>query len=138
MDEEPIIRITFDDIEEANKLSLHCPICASAVHRYTDESSLAPVACQGCETLYHYACWQQKGPVCAMLGCDHTECRPYNEAAADVLTIDHADVANAPPLTTTRTQRLKAEQRQQTQQPQTVWQRVWNVLVRVIREATSG
>ena len=59
--EFPLIHITVEDINEANRLSLHCPICASAVENHAEHEALTPVVCTSCGTLYHKACWGAKG-----------------------------------------------------------------------------
>lgn len=74
---DELITITLDDISQANRLSLGCPICGSPVEKDVTEAALRPVACTRCDTLYHRYCWDQNGGQCAILGCGHKECRPY-------------------------------------------------------------
>ena len=48
MNENEPIKITEEDIAEANRLSLSCPICASAVEKNTNNPSLRAVICANC------------------------------------------------------------------------------------------
>jgi hypothetical protein len=119
--ENPLIRITEDDIKEANQLSLHCPICAGAVEDNPQEDALTPVVCAECGTLYHKACWGQSGGKCAILGCDETKYYVHGRRVSPVLTISHKDIprqlANGSrPPTAPRTKELKAEQARQVEQ----------------------
>ncbi len=82
-DEGDLIKITFDDIDGANQLSLACPICAGAVNRYENELELHPVVCTDCATLYHRLCWQRNGGRCAVLGCNSTKARAYGQAEVE-------------------------------------------------------
>jgi hypothetical protein len=117
--ELPLIQITAEDIAEANRLSLHCPMCAGAVENHVDEDALQPVICASCKTLYHKACWEQGGGKCAILGCNHGKYIRYGTSRKPVLTIRPIDLpepsANGrkPPI---RTKQLKAEQRRQVEQ----------------------
>ncbi len=121
MDEQqnPFIRITDNDIAEANQLSLHCPICASAVEKNLDGDELRPVVCASCGTLYHKACWEQSGGKCAILGCGHDKYRVYGRDLGPSLKVHYDDIAhpgpngNGPGATT---RRLKDEQRRQVEQ----------------------
>ncbi len=139
MDEEelPPIEITFDDIEEANQLSQHCPICAGPVLRYEREPALQPVLCGECGTLYHRACWQQGGGKCAVLGCDHTEYVVYGQEQGEILQIKYTDLSQRPSSKTasSRTKELKHEQRRRVQQMETpgFWQKVWAWLFNQIK-----
>ena len=90
--ENPFIRITVDDVNEANQLSLHCPICANPVERYATEPSLAAVECVGCGALYHKTCREQAGGACAMIGCDEKQYRPYGELIAPEITLSKQDM----------------------------------------------
>jgi hypothetical protein len=118
MDEQlhPLIQITADDIVEANRLSLHCPICAGAVENNLDGEVLRPVVCAKCGTLYHKACWEQSGGKCAILGCGHAKYRVYGRDYGPALKVKYTDLA-APsangrePARATR--RLKEEQKRQ-------------------------
>lgn len=120
MDEQelPFIQITAEDINAANQLSLHCPICANPVEKYVTARELRPVVCVACGTLYHEACWVQSGGKCAVLGCDHDKFRRYGEDLTPVLKIKYTDLQ--PSLNgrfpNRRTKRLKEEQRRQVEQ----------------------
>ncbi len=85
--ENPLIRITPDDVAEANQLSLHCPICANPVERYSSDPNLAPVECVSCGALYHKACREQMSGACAMIGCEEQRHRPYGQPVAPVITL---------------------------------------------------
>ncbi len=143
MDEEelPLIEITFDDIEEANQLSQHCPICAGPVLRYEREPALQPVLCGECGTLYHRACWQQGGGKCAVLGCDHTEHVVYGQEQGEILQIKYTDLSqrSSSKTASSRTKELKHEQRRRVQQMETpgFWQKVWAWLVNQIKILTD-
>ena len=78
---EPI-KITLEDIEQANQLSHACPMCAGPVFRSYDDPAMAPVECASCETVYHRACWQQAGGKCAMVGCDSQRVRAIDNVPA--------------------------------------------------------
>ena len=120
MDEQelPFIQITDTDIDEVNRLSLHCPICANPVEKYVHEPELTPVVCAGCDTLYHQACWEQIGGKCAVLGCGHEKYLRYGEELTPLLTIKYTDLQ--PSLNgrgpARQTKRLKEEQRRQVEQ----------------------
>lgn len=114
--ELPFISISEDDIQEANQLSLHCPICANPVENFAPTPDLQPVVCRQCGTLYHKVCWEQGGGKCAILGCGHTEYRVYGAATRPVLKVDHKDIpAQAPngrgPSPSTK--RIKEQQRRE-------------------------
>ena len=138
MDEKelPFIEITDDDISEANRLSLHCPICAGAVENNTRERSLLPVVCAKCGTLYHKTCWEQSGGKCAILGCECTENYVYGRNRDPALTITYSDLP-APslngrgPAVSQQTKRLKAEQAREVEQLRRpgFWQRLWQWLL---------
>ena len=89
--ENPFIRITVDDVDEANQLSLHCPICANPVERYTSDPNLSPVECIGCGALYHKTCREQVGGSCAMIGCEEKRHRPFGELVAPEITLNKRD-----------------------------------------------
>jgi hypothetical protein len=123
MDEQqnPLMRITADDIAEANQLSLHCPICASAVEKNVDGDELRPVVCASCGTLYHKACWERSGGKCAVLGCGHDKYRLYGRDLGPALQVHYDDIRRAAPSTngsgpSARTRRLKDEQKRQVEQ----------------------
>lgn len=80
------LRITIDDINEANKLSLHCPICASPVYRDEPNAQMTPYECTDCEAIYHKACWEMAGGKCAIIGCDCKKARPYGSSAPQPAT----------------------------------------------------
>jgi hypothetical protein len=134
--ELPLIHISDDDISEANRLSLHCPICAGAVENNMSDRAVKPVVCSKCGTLYHKTCWEQSGGKCAILGCDCTESYLYGQNRDPALTITYADLplssANGRgPTTSAQTKRLKAEQAREVErlrQPG-FWQRLWQWLL---------
>jgi Prokaryotic RING finger family 1 len=119
MDEQemPPLTITNNDIQAANELSLHCPICANPVEKFVDGADLRPVVCAKCGTLYHKACWEQGGDKCAVLGCGHDKYNVHGAATNPVLSIKYTDLprhsANG---RSSRTKRLKDEQRRQVEQ----------------------
>ena len=90
-EDEEILRITDSDIEEANQLSLACPICVGAVENGAGSPDHDPVVCDDCDTLYHRACWEQNGGKCAILGCSSTTVHPYG-VTADLIRISIGDV----------------------------------------------
>ena len=118
--ENPLIQITEEDIRQANRLSLHCPICAGAVEDNPEYEALTPVVCAECGTLYHKACWEQSSGKCAILGCDHDKYYVYGRRIAPVLTISHTDIPRLSPngsnRPVVRTKELKAEQARQVEQ----------------------
>lgn len=112
-DLEPI-KITDNDITEANKLSISCPICAGSVEDNLENPALSPVICSRCQTLYHKACWEQNGNKCAVLGCGHDECYPYGTELGPRLVISYSDIPKHVPTTPSpngRHKELKEEQR---------------------------
>ncbi len=135
------IRISLDDIKEANRLSLHCPICASPVENHPVDSALTPVVCGNCKTLYHRACWEQSGGKCAILGCDHTKYFVYGRPTKPALVIRHSDLPATPSVngrpdqTSRRTKELKREQQRQVEQLRrpSLLQRLWLWLLDQIR-----
>lgn len=141
MDEKelPSILITDDDISEANRLSLHCPICAGAVENNVNDAAVHPVVCSKCGTLYHRACWQQSGGKCAILGCECTESYVYGRNRDPALTITYYDLplpsvnGRGPTSSSTsaQTKRLKAQQAQEVERLRTpgFWQRLWQWLL---------
>jgi len=89
---EPI-KITLEDIEEASQLSLACPMCAGPVYREFNDPAMAPVECAQCETIYHRACWDQVGGKCAMVGCDCTRVKAYdNVQTAATVSVQPTDI----------------------------------------------
>ena len=137
--QEPI-RITAEDVVEANRLSLHCPICADAVEEHVDEERMAPVYCSACETLYHRACWEQNGGTCAVLGCDNTSYKRYGAVdLGPTLKIEPKDIPKVVPRPVTspngRTKRLKdAERRMQREvRRRHFWRDLWQSLLRAIK-----
>ena len=117
--ENPFIRITDSDITEANKLSLHCPICAGAVEKNVDGEALVPVVCASCGTLYHRACWEQSGGKCAILGCGHDTYHIYGRDLGPALKLSYEDISHPSPngrrpaSGSRRDRRLKEEQKRQ-------------------------
>lgn len=113
----PPLTITNNDIQAANQLSLHCPICANPVEKFVDDRDLQPVSCVKCGTLYHKICWEQGGGKCAVLGCGHEKFKIYGTPVSPVLSIKYTDLprpsANG---RSSRTKRLKDEQRRQVEQ----------------------
>jgi Prokaryotic RING finger family 1 len=92
--ENPFLRITENDIVEANQLSLHCPICASAVEKNVDGEALRPIVCASCGTLYHKICWEQSGGKCAILGCGHDAYHLYGRDMGPALKLNYEDIAH--------------------------------------------
>ncbi len=137
MDEKGVIRITFEDIAEANRLSLSCPICAGAVEKNVTDQALAPVLCANCQTLYHRTCWDQNGGKCAVLGCEHTECYRYGTEIGPRLTIRYSDLPKYAPQRSAspngRNKELKEEQKRL--QEQAMGTDFWNRLFRRILRA---
>lgn len=117
MDEnEKFIRITPEDVSEANRLSLHCPICAGAVEKHVSRHEMVAVYCTDCETLYHQACWNQNGSKCAVLGCSGKTCRTFGVVdLGPVLTVSRSEIPREAPRPTVtpngRTRRLKEDER---------------------------
>ena len=97
MDEQeyPFIRITDNDITEANQLSLHCPICADKT------------------------CWEQSGGKCAILGCGHSAYHIYGRDLGPALKLNYDDIAQpsangrGSSSARRRDRRLKEEQKRQ-------------------------
>lgn len=136
--EAPFIRITDNDVNEANQLSLQCPICGNAVENHVDGPLLVPVVCDNCGTLYHKACWEQSGGKCAVLGCGHEKFHLYGQDNKPVLKVKYTDLpapstnGQAP---SQQTRRMKEEQRRQVEQMRKpgFWQRVWQWLLDQIK-----
>lgn len=141
MDEnEHLIRITPEDVSEANQLSLHCPICASAVEQHTSREEMVAVFCTACETLYHRACWDQNGGKCAVLGCAGTTYRRYGVVdLGPVLTVRRGDIPREAPATYVpsngRTRRLKEDERrlQRELKRRSFFRDLWRGLLRAIK-----
>lgn len=117
--ELPPIRITNDDIREANQLSMHCPMCANPVENYVTDRDLTPVVCTQCGTLYHKVCWEQNGRKCAVLGCGNEKYRTYGQDVNPTLKINYTDLARPSANGRSpgrRTKQLKHEQRRQVEQ----------------------
>lgn len=136
--EFPLIRITNNDISEANQLSLSCPICGSAVEDHVDGAALVPVVCDQCGTLYHRACWEQSGGKCAVLGCGSTKFHVHGPDLGPVLKVKYTDLpspsANGQrrPSISAQNKRLKHEQRRQVER-MTLFQRIWRWLLDQIK-----
>ena len=119
MDEQEMspLTITNNDIQAANQLSLHCPICANPVEKFVDDRALQPVLCAKCGTLYHKICWEQGGGKCAVLGCGHDKFKIHGTPVSPVLSIKYTDLprpsANG---RSSQTKQLKDEQRRQIEQ----------------------
>ncbi len=136
--EFPLIQITEDDINEANRLSLHCPICADAVESNRDGVAYLPVVCDNCGTLYHKACWEQSGGKCAVLGCEHDVYHIHGQNLAPALKVEYRDIkepAKNGRGPSQRTKRLKYEQQRQVEQLNrpSLLQRLWQWLLNQIR-----
>lgn len=137
--ELPPITITDTDINEANQLSLHCPICANPVENNIMDRALQPVVCRQCGTLYHKTCWEQGGGKCAVLGCAHTEYRVYGTQMRPVLKVEYKDIPKPPvngrPPITPTTKQLKEQQRRQVEQLRrpSLLQRLWQWLLDQIK-----
>jgi hypothetical protein len=134
--ELPSIRITDNDISEANRLSLSCPICGSAVEDHVDGAALVPVICDQCGTLYHRACWEQSGGKCAVLGCGSTKFHVHGLDTSPVLKVKYTDLpahsANGRSSPSAQTRRLKEEQRRQVRN-MTLFERFWRWLLDQIK-----
>jgi hypothetical protein len=134
MHEDNPIQITTDDIAEANRLSLNCPICAGAVENHIDQDGLAPVVCAKCQTLYHHACWGQNGGKCAILGCGHDKCYPYGVDRGPLLKITHSDIPrDVPRMVTDRSKKLKEQERRM--QREAKRRSFWDGLFEAIKQA---
>ena len=136
------ITITLDDISEANRLSLHCPICAGPVEQHSDGRSFRPVICTDCGTLYHEVCWQQNGGSCAILGCESKTYRVYGVLdLGPPLIIDKNDITTAPPprtvprATNGQTEKLKRNEKRMQREVgrRLFWRRLFDSLLRAIR-----
>ncbi len=135
IENEPL-HISHEDVVQANQLSLHCPICASAVEQNVDGSDLQPVICTKCGTLYHRACWQTGGGKCAILGCGHAEYRVHGLDLGPVMVITHADIPREgrrlPPPG--QEKRLKDEERRRrAAERRGFWATLFERLLRAIR-----
>lgn len=134
--EYPLIRITDNDISQANQLSLSCPICGNAVENHTDGAELVPVVCDKCGTLYHRACWEQSGGKCAVLGCGSVKFHVYGKDTKPVLKVKYADLpapsTNGRTGPSAQTRRLKEEQKRQVER-MTLFQRFWKWLLDQIK-----
>lgn len=136
MDEGEFIRITNEDISEANRLSLSCPICAGAVEQNVANHALSPVVCANCQTLYHRTCWEQNGSRCATLGCEHKECYPFGTELGPRLKISYSDLPRHVPRSTIspngRAGKLKEQEKRL--QKEAARRDFWNNLVdRILR-----
>lgn len=139
-DHQETIHITDEDIAEANRLSLHCPICAGTVEQNTAEAGTVPIYCTSCETLYHVACWEQNGGKCAVLGCEGTSFKRYGVVdLGPTLTIERREIPRdvvVPSYSDNgRAKRLKAAERKRTGDagPRSVLRELWYSLLRAIR-----
>lgn len=127
--ENPFVRITLDDITEANQLSLSCPICANPVERFANEDGLRPVECISCGALYHKACWEQAGASCAMIGCEEKEYRLFDAPEAALITVNKRDLSRDEIRTNKRLKEIERNRRRD----RTLFSRFFNWLVRQIR-----
>ena len=109
---EPI-KITLDDIEQANQLSEACPVCFGPVYRTYESIDLKPVECAACETVYHKACWDHAGGKCAMVGCDSTRVRSYDSQSTGGVVINQTDFRERGPEITEELKRQQQEMRRQ-------------------------
>lgn len=139
-DQQETIQISAEDILEANRLSLNCPICAGAVERNASRPEMRAVYCTSCETLYHLACREQNGDKCAVLGCDGSEYRLYGVVdLGPVLKIRRSDIPREAPQPRIspngRTKRLKRGERrmQRELKRRTFWRDLWQTLLRAIK-----
>lgn len=136
MNENEPLRITNEDIAEANRLSLSCPICASSVENNPQSPLLSPVICGNCQTLYHKACWEQNGNKCATLGCGHTVSIPYGTELEPRLVIRYSDLPKhvpASPSPNGRSKELKEREKQLQKQAarREFWQNLFSRIRRV-------
>jgi hypothetical protein len=117
MTEDEVIKITAEDIADANRLSLSCPICASAVEDNAGSTALSPVVCANCQTLYHQTCWERNGGKCATLGCGHTESYAHGSNLGPRLKIEYTDLPKHAPRPAFspngRSKKLKAQERRE-------------------------
>lgn len=137
---EALIHITLEDVREANRLSLNCPICAAAVERNVGNPEMRAVYCTSCETLYHRACWEQNGGDCAVLGCESKSYRRHGAVDMEpVLTIKQSDIPRVAPAPASspngKTRRLKANERrlQREMKRRNFWRDLWHSLLRAIK-----
>jgi hypothetical protein len=135
MHEDNPIQISADDIAEANRLSLNCPICAGAVENNLDQDGLAPVVCAQCQTLYHQACWQQNGGKCAILGCGHNSCYPFGTDRGPLLKISYSDLPRdrPRPVPADGSKKLKAQEKRL--QREVKRRTFWDSLFAAIKQA---
>lgn len=139
--EHSFIRISTDDIVEANRLSLHCPICASAVEKNLDGDALIPIVCASCGTLYHKSCWEMSGGKCAILGCGNDTYSIFGRDLGPALKLNYDDIPHPSPngrdgtAASRRERRLKAEQKRQVEALRRpgLLQRIWQWLLDQIR-----
>ncbi|MGH2535903.1 MAG: hypothetical protein ACRDHL_00745 [Candidatus Promineifilaceae bacterium] len=126
------LRVSLEDVAAVNRLSLSCPICASAVERHPGRPELAPVFCRQCQTLYHDTCWAQNGGRCAVLGCAGREAANYGPDLGPRLKIGYADLprqARRSP-TASQTGRLKAKEKRH--RAEAARPSFWNTLLQSI------
>ena len=137
---EEVLRITARDIEEANRLSLNCPICAGPVEKHADRPEMAAVYCTSCQTLYHHVCWEQNGGSCAVLGCQGDSYKRYGVFdLGPALTIDRKDISRAAPprpgFSNGQTRRLTRQERrlQREGDGRSFWHDLWRSLLQAIK-----
>ena len=134
--EGEFLRITLDDVNESNKLSLHCPICSSPVLRDEKNKEMAPVECHDCEAIYHKACWDMAGGTCAIIGCDCKKCRPYGAGATQQQqpALNLNDVTSGRKDSPGSHNRYKAQERQMQREMQGgLFRRLFEWLLRQIK-----
>jgi hypothetical protein len=134
-EERPLIHISAEDITEANRLSLNCPICAGGVENNIAEDALTPVVCAKCETLYHQACWQQNGGKCAILGCGHDQFYRYGEQFGSPLRIKYTDLPKDVPPTAVPSNGKELKEQEKRLQKELNRRTFWNELVQNILRA---
>lgn len=128
---EPLLRITSNDIADANQLSLGCPICAGAVEdNITHNDNMAPVKCTACSTFYHHACWHNNGGKCAILGCESSSFSLHGaQDLGPALVVSASDIRRAKPQTRpvvpSSSQIKKQEQRIQREVTRRYWWQNW-------------
>ncbi len=133
MIENDPITISDNDINEANQLSLHCPICADSVERHPNADAMKPVVCAKCGTLYHKACWAQAGGKCAILGCGSKEQYLFGQDFGNLVKITYDDLpkkGRPQPSLNGRNKRLKREEKQRNEG---WWSKLFKRLLQAIK-----
>ncbi len=137
-DSNGVLRVTYEDVAEANQLSHQCPICAGPVENHAEAAPLTPVVCNQCSTLYHKACWEQNGGKCAILGCGHTECHRYGSVRAPVLQIRPHEIPSDAQVMQMNMRRLKSAEQARSRpsepppaKPRNFWSQLFEAIRRV-------